>query len=145
MQCARTVKDRQAFLADDAFVRGPNGGAMFTSPEFHFLIRGILGSLTVPAPKLAFVVFKLKQFLAGDPPPTPADERDASRDSWYADALAMCSGCIGTHHGKVQHTTGDGETDTTLKITAVQVHLDVCFPFFWVGVTAGLMGAWFER
>ena len=114
-------QDRAALLEDDMFMKG-NDGNYFSNSELHNVVRGVGGSsATISAPRLAFVLFKLMQFLGRENPSDAsqaADEPDAGSDEppLYREALNLCIRYAGRHFATHLNFDGSADTRTLLNI-----------------------------
>lgn len=103
------------------FLKG-NDGTYFSSPEFHSVVRGVGGSsATISAPRLAFILFKLMQFLGRENPSDAsqaADEPDVGNDEppLYREALTLCIRHAGRHFATHLNFDGSADTRTLLNI-----------------------------
>lgn len=117
---------------------------MFASPEFHNLARGVTGaSSTITAPRLAFIVFKLMQFLGRDTSgpsqaaagtedeAAAADNPDVNAEqALYQEALQLCIRAPGRHFATHHNYDGTESTSKTLLNIVVPPEVQVLsWPF----------------
>ncbi len=106
------MQEKTALLEDERFLKDEDG-KMFCNADFHVLFHGVFGGQSsVAAPRLAFMIMKFMQYLAGGgagdaaaaPAAAPSEEaaaaasdgEEADRAS-YKLPLQWCTSNPGTH------------------------------------------------
>ena len=102
------AQDRAALLEDDRFLKNEDG-VLFTCSEFHHLYHSTWAHSKITAPRMAFILFKLSQFLGADADNGPDDggvddeEGDDAGETppLYKRWLQLCTANPGVHLGKL--------------------------------------------